>query len=247
MRIAIIEDEQLHKDLLISYIKKWAAVGKNISGETVIRDYGNAEEFLFKYDDEAYFDILFIDIQMSGMNGMDMAKRIREKDKDVSLVFTTGITDYIQEGYDVEAMNYLIKPLKEEKVYECLKKAASRKKAEKYIIVHTDGDIFKLNTETVNYVEARGHRCIVAMNKGCQTLTISDNNVIEIRESLLEMEKLLDKADFVKCHRSYICRIGNIYRIERADVYFDDGSSIPVSRRMYDNVNRAFIEYFSKR
>ena len=241
MRIAIIEDEQLHKDLLEAFIKKWAENNKNISKETVIKNYENAEQFLFNYDDEAPFDILFIDIQMSGMNGMDMAKRVREKDRAVSLVFTTGITDYIQEGYDVEAMHYLIKPLREEKVYECLEKAASRKKTEKYIIVHTEEDILKLNTEAVNYVEAREHRCIVAMDK---KLSKNNNNMINIRESLSEMEKLLDEVDFVKCHRSYICRIGSIYRIEKTDVYFDDGSSIPVSRRMYDNVNKAFIKYF---
>lgn len=240
MRIAIIEDEQLHKDLLTVFIKKWADENKNSLGETVIKSYENAEQFLFNYDDEPPFDILFVDIQMSGMNGMDMAKRVRERDKDVSLVFTTGITDYIQEGYDVEAMNYLIKPLKEDKVYKCLEKAAARKKTDKYIIVHTEEDIYKLDTEAVNYVEARGHRCIVAMDKRLS----KGNNIIDIRESLSEMEKLLDEGDFVKCHRSYICRIGNIYRIEKTDVYFDDGSSIPVSRRMYDNVNKAFIKYF---
>lgn len=241
MRIAIIEDEQLHKDLLTVFIKKWADDNKKTSKEIVIKDYENAEQFLFDFDDEAPFDILFIDIQMSGMNGMDMAKRVREKDRFVCIVFTTGIADYIQEGYDVEAMHYLIKPLKEEKVYECLKKAASGKRTEKYIIVHTDEDILKLNTEAVNYVEARGHRCVVAMDR---KLFKDNNNMIDIRESLSEMEKLLDEADFVKCHRSYICRTGSIYRIEKTDVYFDDGSSIPVSRRMYDNVNKAFIKYF---
>lgn len=243
MRIAIIEDEQIHKDLLISYINKWAADSKSSNMEIVIKNYENAEQFLFNYDDEVPFDILFVDIQMSGMNGMDMAKKVREKDKAVSLVFTTGIADYIQEGYDVEAMHYLIKPLKEEKVYECLKKAASKKKTEKYIIVHTEEDILKLNVEAVNYAEARGHRCVVVMDKRYKSI----ENTVEVRESLSEMEMLLKEYDFIKCHRSYICRIGSLYRIEKTDVYFDDGSSIPVSRRMYDNVNKAFIKYFSGR
>lgn len=243
MRIAIIEDEQLHKDLLISYINKWTASVKTSHMENVIKDYENAEQFLFNYDDENPFDILFIDIQMSGMNGMELAKKVREKDKDVSLVFTTGITDYIQEGYDVEAMHYLIKPLKQEKVFECLKKAASKKKTEKYIIVHTEEDVLKLNIEALNYVEARGHRCIAALDKKLK----NEENTVEVRESLQEMEKLLDGYDFIKCHRSYLCRIGSIYRIEKSEVYFDDGSSIPVSRRMYDNVNKAFINYFSDR
>lgn len=243
MRIAIIEDEQLHSDLLVSYIKKWADIRKINSKNIIINNYENAEQFLFDYDDEKSFDVLFVDIQMSGMNGMDMAKKVREKDKNVSLVFTTGITDFIQEGYEVEAMRYLIKPLKEEKVYECLEKVMSKKKTESYIIVHTDEETLKLNTASVNYIEARGHRCIVSLDKN----TCKGQNIIEIREGMSEVEKLLSEGDFIKSHRSYICRIGSIFRIEKADIVFDDGSSVPVSRRMYENVNKAFIKYFSER
>lgn len=241
MRIAIIEDEQIHKELLTSYINRWAEK-YDLASRTVIRDYESAEQFLFDSEDLEPFDILFVDIQMSGMTGMDMAKKVREKDKNVSLVFTTGITDYLLEGYEVEALNYLLKPLKEEKVFEVLGKASLRKKTEKYIIVHTEENILRLNEETVNYVEARGHRCVIALDK-----KMNEENMVEVKESLAEMEKLLAEYNFVKCHRSYICRIGAIYRIEKTDIYFDDGSSIPVSRRMYDNVNREFIRCFSGR
>ncbi len=56
----------------------------------------------------------------------------------------------------------------------------------------------------------------------------------------------IDKTDFIKCHRSYICRVRAIFRIDKVSVYFDDGSNIPVSRRMYEKVNQAFIQCFSK-
>jgi len=93
MKIAIIEDIQPHGDLLISYIKKWSQKNKTT---LLLKPFETAESFLFQWEEEADFDILFVDIQMSGMNGIEMAKKIRKKDKDIIIIFTTGITDYIE-------------------------------------------------------------------------------------------------------------------------------------------------------
>ena len=69
---------------------------------------------------------------------------------------------------------------------------------------------------------------------------------LEVKESFSEVEKLLDEGEFVKCHRSFLCRISNIHHIGREDIFFDDGSSVPVSRRLWQQVNRLFIDYFRK-
>ena len=117
MKKGIIEDEAVHMQILNRYIKNWGVERKeNIQ----IKEYDSAESFLFAWDDEKDFDILFIDIQMKKMDGIKMAKRIRESDNNIALVFTTGVAEYISEGYEVEALHYLIKPIKEEKVVQCL-------------------------------------------------------------------------------------------------------------------------------
>ncbi len=232
MRVAIIEDERVHRDLLVSFIEEWGS-GKRIE----IEEFGSAEEFLFCFEGDNDFDVLFIDIQMSGMNGIELSRRVREKDRKIVIVFTTGISDYLQEGYEVEALNYLLKPLSKEKVFECLRKVEERHEIERFVLVHTDDETVRMNIEDINFIEARAHKSIVGK---------TNDEILEVKESIAEMEKLLVGEGFIKCHRSYLCRIGSIYKIDKTDIYFDNGSRIPVSRRMYPLVNKEFINYFRR-
>lgn len=235
MKIAIIEDIQPHGDLLISYIKKWSEKTKTTS---ILKRFETAESFLFQWEEEADFDILFVDIQMAGMSGLEMAKKIRKKDKDIIIIFTTGLTEYIEEGYEVEALHYLIKPVNETKLNTCLNRAVQKRKTEKYILVHTQEEILKINTSHIYYIEAMGHSSRLKLE--------TQAAFIEIKESFSQLEHMLGKTDFIKCHRSYLCRIRGIFRIDKVSIYFDDGSHIPVSRRMYEKVNQAFIQCFSR-
>ena len=233
MRIAIIEDEKSHSELLCSYIKEWG----DENGMTFhIEQYKSAEQFLFVFDGNQDFDVLFIDIQMPGMNGVEMAKKIRSKNHNMILIFTTGIADYMQEGYEVEAMHYLLKPLDKNKVYACMEKAAHRKETDTFLLVHTVDETIRIPIKDINYVEARGHGCIVGRQ---------GQDLLAVKESMTWMEGMLVQSGFVKCHRSYLARIGNICKIDKTDIYFDDGSSVPVSRRMYRQVNQEFIKYFT--
>ncbi len=230
----MIEDEKVHRDLMLSYLEKWSG---EQGREEEIYPFETAESFWFAYEEDRCFDILFVDIQMPGMNGMELAKRIREKDKDVVIVFTTGVTDYLEEGYEVEALHYLVKPLNEEKVRLCLEKAKNRRQSFSYLTLHTEEETLKVSEESVNYAEARGHGCILGM---------AGEGELAVKESLSELESLLGGRGFVKCHRSYLCRIGNIHHIGKEEITFDDGQCVPVSRRLYNEVNRKFIEYFRR-
>ncbi len=233
MRIAVIEDERAHRDLLLFYLERWS---REQGGEEIYT-FETADSFWFAYEENRCFDLLFVDIQMPGMDGMELAKRVREKDRDVLIVFTTGITDFLEEGYEVEALHYLVKPLSEEKVRLCLEKAKGRRQLTSYVVLHTEDETLKINDRSVNYAEARGHGCI---------LGLAGAGELEVKESLSELEKLLNGREFVKCHRSYVCRIGNIRHIGKDEIVFDDGKRIPVSRRLYGEVNRRFIEFFRR-
>lgn len=235
MKIAVIEDEKAHRDLLVHYLDEWR---RGQERAVVVETFASGESFWFRYEEERDFDVLFLDIQMPGMNGMDLARKVRERDKDMVIVFATGVSDYLEEGYEVEALHYLIKPLSGEKVTHCMEKALERRRPERFVTLHAGEEIVKVGEERINYVEARGRGCCIGRARVRQEL--------EVRESLSELEELLDPKEFMKCHRSYLCRIGNIRQIGREDVEFDDGSSIPVSRRLYSQVNQRFIAYFRR-
>ena len=108
LNIAIVEDESIHADLIERYIGDWAKE-KHIRCQ--FRKFPNAESFLFEWEENRIWDALFLDIQMPGTNGVELARQIRTQDGKVAIVFTTGITDYLQEGYELAALHYLIKPL----------------------------------------------------------------------------------------------------------------------------------------
>ena len=118
MKIAIIEDEQLHMELLMGYIQSWG-IQKKVVVE--IESFPNAESFLFHWEE-------VVDIQMKEVNGMELAKYIRKKDKNIVIIFTTGIADFMEEGYEVEAMHYLLKPISRKKVEQCMDRVKERKK-----------------------------------------------------------------------------------------------------------------------
>lgn len=241
MKAAIIEDDLLHADLLEKYLLEWSN-GKNILLE--IDKYKNAESFLFEWEPGLGFDVLFIDIQMQEMNGMEMAKSVRKKDNGINIIFTTGITGYMEEGYEVEALHYLVKPVDKSKLHICMDKVLKKKKDINYIIVHSRYEVHKITTSQINYIEARGHRCVV------EVFTEENGRkhpeLLDVSESISELENLVKTHGFIKCHRSYLCGIQNIHHIAKTEITFDTGSHIPVSRRLYKDVNQAFIKYFSK-
>ena len=235
MNIAVIEDEKPHRDLLCHYLQQW----RDKTGRPArLEAFGSAEAFWFRYQEQKDFDVLFIDIQMPGMNGMDLAKQIRASDKDIVLVFATGDSAYLEEGYEVEALHYLLKPLSQEKVESCLEKALQRRRQERFVTFHTKDGILKVSQDSINYVEARGRCCCIGR--------VGEQTALEVRENLSEVGDLLDGGEFIKCHRSFLCRLGNIHHIGREDIFFDDGSAIPVSRRLYQQVNQRFIAYFRR-
>ncbi len=235
MRIAVIEDEKPHRDLLVRYLEDWRSTQKE---SIILEAFNSSEAFWFRYEENREYDILFIDIQMPGMSGMELARKVRSGDGDIVLVFVTGIGDYLEEGYEVEALHYLRKPLSREKLEKCLEKALQRRKKGVFVTVHTGEEILKISQECVNYVEARGRNCCIGR--------VREPEELAVKESFSEMEKLLEEGEFVKCHRSFLCRISNIHHIGREEIFFDDGSSIPVSRRLWQQVNQRFISYFQR-
>lgn len=230
LHIAIVDDEQAHRDILSEYIRQWAAKAR---AETDIKTYTSGEAFYFAWSDDQSCDVVFLDIMMGGTNGVSLAKTLREKGTPITIIFTTGIPDYMQEGYEVEALHYLLKPLQKEKVWQCLEKCRERlEKQQSFVLLPAQEGLIRIAADDVLCAEAMGHCCILTCAAG----------TYEIKTGIQQLHrKLSEHGNFPFCHRSYLVNIQKISKITKTDLLLEGGCSVPVSRRMYDAINRQFI------
>lgn len=256
IRIAIVEDEVPHAKLLEQHIESWRQ--HNGIKEILLRHFCHAQAFLFAWEEETY-DMIFLDIQMPGINGMEAARKIRETDRGVKLVFTTGITDYLQEGYEVDAIRYLLKPITQEKVWQCLDKLLQETPPVPQLIFQTREGIVKLSEQEIEYFEARGHYTVCHLvpdrqqpqhagaGSGVSDMELRKNGCeVQLREGFNALCARLCQRPFIRCHRSYLCHIRHIHRVERKELILESGQRIPVSRGMYEQVVKAFIAFFRR-
>jgi len=224
-KIAICDDSQADSDHIAALVKEWA------KDRTVkIRTYPSAEAFMFNYAEEKDFDILLLDIEMGKMDGVTMAKTIRKDNESVQIVFITGYSEYISDGYDVAALHYLIKPVKKEQLFKVLDRAAERlKKNEKELLLKTADETVVMPVREIRYLDVQQNY-----------VTVHGKIDVTVKRTLGEFEKELDER-FFRLGRSYIVNLTCIRRITRTDVYLADGSAIPLPRGQYDALNRAII------
>lgn len=232
VNIAICDDEKIQVELLKKYVLNWADE-KNI--KVTIEAFYSGESFEFSWSMDKRYHILLLDIQMSGLNGVELARKIRKEDSIINIIFITAIPDYIGAGYDVEAINYLIKPIGEKKLYECLDRAIQRiPKEDKAILIEEEREIIRVLQNDILYIEAFSHSIEINTIDGKHTT----------RKNIGTIEKELDENIFAKCHRSYIVGLRHVKKIAKDNLELDNGDIIPVSRRQYSKTNMAFIEYY---
>ena len=120
---AVCDDRPEDARLVASLAARWA---RRTGAEVELEVFPSAEAFLFRYQEKKDFDILLLDIEMTGMDGVELAKTVRRDNEAVQIVFITGYSDYIAQGYEVSALHYLMKPVNEEKFDQVLTRAVSR-------------------------------------------------------------------------------------------------------------------------
>lgn len=224
-KIAICDDNQTDTTYLSSMVKEWA---KDVIAR--VTAYPSAESFLFHYAQEKDLDILLLDIEMGGMDGVTMARTVRKDNEAVQIVFITGYSDYIADGYEVAALHYLLKPVKKEQLFGVLDRAAKRlKKNEETLLLKTSGETAVMPVREIRYLEVWKNY-----------VTVHGKIDVTVKKTLGEFEKELDER-FFRLGRSYIVNLTYIRRITKSDVYLTDGGRIPLPKGWYDALNRAVI------
>ena len=226
-KIAICDDLESARDYLKDLLNKWASDYSHLLN---IDTFSSAESFLFHYEEAKDYDILLLDIEMGLMDGVSMAKKIRQDNDAVQIIFITGYSDYIAEGYEVNALHYLMKPVKEEKLFSVLERAIEKiSKNDVVLNMETANGMVRVPIYQIRFAEVFGNY-----------VTIHANDEVVVKMTLNEIEKLLDER-FYRVRRSVIVNLNEVSRVTKTEIKLLDGTSIHLPRGAYDGVNRAII------
>lgn len=226
-KIAICDDCSADRQYVLNMVHAWAAS----AGHAVHADsFSSAESFLFHYAEESDYDILLLDIEMGAMDGVTMAKQLRRSNETIQIIFITGYSDYISEGYEVAALHYLMKPVREEKLFSVLERAAEKvSRNEKVLTFGIGGEMVRVPIYQIRYADVLGNY-----------VTIHAQSDVTVKMTLGELEKQLDER-FYRVGRSAIINLTQISRVTKAEIKLSDGTAISLPRGAYDGINRAII------
>ena len=231
-RVGIVDDSNIDAEYVHSILESWA---QDRRAGVQAQRFPSAESFLFHYAEDKDWDILLLDIEMGAMDGVSLAKKIRQDNETVQIVFVTGFGDYISEGYEVSALHYLMKPVKQDKLFAVLDRAvAAIQKTERVVLLPVDGEMLRLPVGQIEYVEAFSHAVAVT----------TEADTIQVKMPISEIEKLLGEG-FIRCHRSYLVGLKHIARLSKTEVILDSGKALPLSRGAAATVHKAFISYYT--
>ncbi|MCL2774757.1 MAG: LytTR family DNA-binding domain-containing protein [Oscillospiraceae bacterium] len=231
INIAVCDDEAEQTEYIKAIVSKWADQSR-IQIQTEMFD--SAENFKSSWSENKKYDILLLDIQMSGQSGVELAKEIRKSDTKLVIIFITGFGDFISDGYDVSALHYLMKPVKEDKLFEVLDKAVKNlTQINKSVVLNVDGETIRIPLSEIRYIEAQDHYVVIR--------TVSHE--YKSKMNLSEIQKSLDNS-FFQCQRSFIVNLSFVYKITRIFIVLDNMTEIPLSRNLYEAANQAVIKFY---
>lgn len=187
--------------------------------------------FFFRYAEDKSFDLLLLDVEMPGTDGVTLAKTVRQENEAVQIVFITGYSDYIAEGYDVAALHYLVKPVSREKLFAVLDRAWEKhRRNARCLNLELSGELVRLPLYEVRYLDV--HQNYV---------TVHAKQDYTVKRTLGEFEAQLDEG-FLRVGRGMILNLKQIRRVTKKEVVLADGTALPLPRGAYEPLNRAIIE-----
>lgn len=234
VRIAICEDraEDMGNLMDILYV---SADQNKISAKPQISTFPSGESFIEEFK-EGDYDLIFLDIFMKDMTGMDTAKLIRRIDSDCAIVFTTTSKDFAIEGYKVDALDYIIKPAKDEEIIQLITKYLDSKKEKEgpFITVIADYRKVDVTLSKIVYIEVIDKYCI---------FHTTERDI----KSRMSMNELVDKLSrpFLRCHRSYMVNLDYVKDITE-DFIMKNGDVVYIRKNDYAHIKEEYLKYLMR-
>jgi DNA-binding LytR/AlgR family response regulator len=231
--IAICDDKENHNLKLYKQITK--ILTDNNIGYT-ISIFNSGLSLTEEINSGAYYDLAFLDVLMEDINGIEAAKKIRKRDKNIGIVFLTSCPDYVFQGYDVKATNYILKPATTEKLSNILLECFYDMVLPKYIDIKDKNGNHKVLINDIYFAESNNKKIIIHTKK--------DN--FELYKKLDELETALPRQVFVRCHKSYLVNLLHILNIKGHSMLLKTKKQIPISRSNYQFVKKIFTNYIEQ-
>lgn len=227
IRIAIVDDEKVIREQIKNLIEKKQT-------ESIIDSYSSGEELLVV---KHCYDIVFLDIQMDGMNGIETARALRQKTEDVILIFITGVKEYVFDAFDVAAFHYLIKPIEEIKFHTVYDRAVlevekKKHKIKRHLFVKTRTRNTTLEQSDILYIESRA--------KKVEIHTRTD--MIEVYAAIGELEKQL-RENFYRCHRGYLVNMAFVAEYSNDSITLNNGEIVILAKEKYGDFVKNYMRY----
>lgn len=233
MNIAIVENEPEDR---ICLRNRLTDLLQKYHTEPVIAEFKDAESFLSDFEPELY-DLCFMDIFLEGMNGMDAARQIHRLDPELAITFLTGSDEFVYKGYEVHALRYLLKPLKDEDLHSLLAVCMEQNRRNRRRLSVPCGK----KTLDVPY-----HRILYVISaRNTTELHLSDTYInISARHTFSSIvEPLLADYRFISCARGVVVNLAHVKDIHRDCFIMSNGNYVPISRRQYAAAHDSYIDF----
>lgn len=232
LRFAIVEDEKQYAEQMQQYLERYASErGENIK----IDLFADGEDIAIGY--KANYDIILLDVKMQFMDGMTAAQYIREKDSQVVIIFVTNMAQYAIKGYEVDAMDYVLKPLNYFAFTQRLERAISRMQRRKkiYITVPIQGGFKKLAASDIYYVESQGHALFYHTADGVEVSS----------GTMRDIEERLSPYHFFRCNKGYLVNLEHVTGMKDGCALIH-GEKLLVSRARKNSFLTALTDYIGE-
>lgn len=231
-RIAIVEDEDIYVNQLTEYLNKY----EEATGETFqITVYRDGDGIASSY--KAQYDIILMDIQMKFMDGMEAAEEIRKMDSEVIIIFITNMTQYAIRGYQVDALDYMLKPVNyfafSQKLDKALDKARNRRSV--YITVSVKGGLQKVDVANLTYVESQKHVLLFHVGK----------DVLSSRGNMQELEQILEPHGFFRSNKGYLVNLKYVDTVQEGCCVIGQ-ETLPIARARRKEFMEALTKYIGE-
>lgn len=216
VKIAVVEDEDACADQLTAYIEQF---GREKSLQVPVTRFRDGDEIAEHY--RGGFDIILMDIQMEFMDGMTAAMKIRESDRDVVIMFITNRTDYALQGYQVDALDYVVKPVTYFALSAKLERAIGRipDRRTRSVVLQLPGGIRRLDTARILYVESDRHNLVYHL----------PGEDLTVRGRMQDAEADLKGCGFFRIHKGYLVNLAHVSGLQDQECLLE-GARLPVSR-----------------